>query len=172
MSNKPKQWEKVLDLLLPGGLIPRSNFDVLKDILPLNRLSAYMWDIAQVGGVVKTHKTGKLVTHYQLMNPEKFKDRLPAPIEPEKKVVEAVNAVVEEEKPVVKKAAAAKPKAKKKAAVPEVKKPEKKKAEVKKKSEKTPIPAPAVLPVQAAPSAQFKSDVEDDALEIPSFLKK
>jgi hypothetical protein len=70
-SKQVSQAEKILLVLLDGHEAPIGEIETLLGAqIVLARFSAYLWDLKQVGAVVKRNKVGRKVVSLQLMNME------------------------------------------------------------------------------------------------------
>jgi hypothetical protein len=72
-SNKPVHWERMTMAMINGGVLSKE--DILKkaDYQYAYRISTLMYILKINGGIVKSHKQGRKVTGYELINPEEMK---------------------------------------------------------------------------------------------------
>jgi len=84
ISKNPRRWERLLMVLANGGVISKEQIGVTMQYDAVYRLSTEMWWLKKQGAVVKTHKTGREVTGYELVNVKEMikvlKDRGFAPL--------------------------------------------------------------------------------------------
>ena len=84
-STNPRRWERLLQVLVNGGVITKEQIGASMKYEAIYRLSTEMWWLKKQGAVVKTHRTGRTVTGYELMNVKDMlkvlKDRGFAPVE-------------------------------------------------------------------------------------------
>lgn len=75
-KGKINRHEKIAQVMLSGLVVtPTEVLDVFKGTdqeAVLYRLSTNIYNIRKDGGIVKVYKTGRNVTGYQLLNPQKF----------------------------------------------------------------------------------------------------
>lgn len=85
ISKNPRRWERLLMVLANGGVISKEQIGATMQYDAVYRLSTEMWWLKKQGAVVKTHKTGREVTGYELVNVKEMikvlKDRGFAPLE-------------------------------------------------------------------------------------------
>ncbi len=84
ISKNARRWERLLQVLVNGGVITKEQIGASMQYDAIYRLSTEMWWLKKQGAVVKTHKTGRTVTGYELMNVKEMlkvlKDRGFAPL--------------------------------------------------------------------------------------------
>ena len=84
ISKNPRRWERLLMVLVNGGSISKEQIGATMQYDAVYRLSTEMWWLKKQGAVVKTHKTGREVTGYELINVKEMikvlKDRGFAPL--------------------------------------------------------------------------------------------
>ena len=84
ISKNPRRWERLLMVLANGGVISKEQIGATMQYDAVYRLSTEMWWLKKQGAVVKTHKTGREVTGYELVNVKEMikvlKDRGFAPL--------------------------------------------------------------------------------------------
>ena len=85
ISKNPRRWERLLMVLANGGVISKEQIGATMQYDAMYRISTEMWWLKKQGAVVKTHKTGREVTGYELVNVKEMikvlKDRGFAPLE-------------------------------------------------------------------------------------------
>ena len=85
ISANPRRWERLLMVLANGGVISKEQIGATMQYDAVYRLSTEMWWLKKQGAVVKTHKTGREVTGYELVNVKEMvkvlKDRGFSPLE-------------------------------------------------------------------------------------------
>ena len=84
ISKNPRRWERLLMVLANGGVISKEQIGATMQYDAVYRLSTEMWWLKKQGAVVKTHKTGREVSGYELVNVKEMikvlKDRGFAPL--------------------------------------------------------------------------------------------
>ena len=84
ISKNPRRWERLLMVLANGGVISKEQIGATMQYDAMYRISTEMWWLKKQGAVVKTHKTGREVTGYELVNVKEMikvlKDRGFAPL--------------------------------------------------------------------------------------------
>ena len=84
ISKNPRRWERLLMVLANGGVISKEQICATMQYDAMYRISTEMWWLKKQGAVVKTHKTGREVTGYELVNVKEMikvlKDRGFAPL--------------------------------------------------------------------------------------------
>jgi len=82
---EPRRWERLLMVLANGGIISKEQIGATMQYDAMYRISTEMWWLKVQGAVVKTHKTGRTVSGYELVNVKEMikvlKDRGFAPLE-------------------------------------------------------------------------------------------
>lgn len=68
ISKNARRWERLLQVLVNGGVITKEQIGASMNYDAIYRISTEMWWLKKQGAVVKTHKTGRTVTGYELMN--------------------------------------------------------------------------------------------------------
>ncbi len=85
ISKNPRRWERLLMVLANGGVISKEQIGATMQYDAMCRISTEMWALKVQGAIVKTHKTGREVTGYELVNVKEMikllKDRGFAPLE-------------------------------------------------------------------------------------------
>ena len=85
ISKNPRRWERLLMVLANGGIISKEQIGATMQYDAMYRISTEMWALKVQGAIVKTHKTGREVTGYELVNVKEMikllKDRGFAPLE-------------------------------------------------------------------------------------------
>ena len=85
ISKNPRRWERLLMVLANGGIISKEQIGATMQYESMYRISTEMWALKVQGAIVKTHKTGREVTGYELVNVKEMikllKDRGFAPLE-------------------------------------------------------------------------------------------
>jgi hypothetical protein len=70
-NKKTAQAEKLLLVLLDGHEAPVSEIQtLLSSHIVMNRFSAYLWDLKQIGAQIKRNRVGRNIVSYQLVNHE------------------------------------------------------------------------------------------------------
>jgi len=84
ISKNPRRWERLLMVLANGGVISKEQIGATMQYESMYRISTEMWALKVQGAIVKTHKTGREVTGYELVNVKEMikllKDRGFAPL--------------------------------------------------------------------------------------------
>ena len=82
---EPRRWERLLMVLANGGIISKEQIGATMQYDAMYRISTEMWWLKVQGAVVKTHKIGRTVSGYELINVKEMikvlKDRGFAPLE-------------------------------------------------------------------------------------------
>jgi hypothetical protein len=78
-SGKPVRWERLLMVLGNGGLITLKEIENTMEYRAMNRISAEIVTLKYNGGVIKTHKDGRNVVGYELVN---FKEMVDTKLTP------------------------------------------------------------------------------------------
>lgn len=65
---EPRRWERLLMVLANGGIISKEQIGATMQYDAMYRISTEMWWLKKQGAVVKTHRDGRTVTGYELMN--------------------------------------------------------------------------------------------------------
>ena len=85
ISKNPRRWERLLMVLANGCVISKEQIGATMQYDAMYRISTEMWALKVQGAIVKTHKTGREVTGYELVNVKEMikllKDRGFAPLE-------------------------------------------------------------------------------------------
>ena len=85
ISKNPRRWERLLMVLANGGIISKEQIGATMQYDAMYRISTEMWWLKKQGAIVKTHKTGREVSGYELVNVKEMvkvlKDRGFAPLE-------------------------------------------------------------------------------------------
>ena len=85
ISKNPRRWERLLMVLANGGVISKEQIGATMQYDAMYRISTEMWWLKKQGAIVKTHKTGREVSGYELVNVKEMvkvlKDRGFAPLE-------------------------------------------------------------------------------------------
>ena len=68
ISKNPRRWERVLMVLANGGVISKEQIGATMQYDAMYRISTEMWWLKKQGAIVKTHKTGREVSGYELVN--------------------------------------------------------------------------------------------------------
>ena len=68
ISKNPRRWERLLMVLANGGVISKEQIGATMQYDAMYRISTEMWALKVQGAIVKTHKTGREVTGYELVN--------------------------------------------------------------------------------------------------------
>jgi len=95
---EPRRWERLLMVLANGGIISKEQIGATMQYDAMYRISTEMWWLKVQGAVVKTHKTGRTVSGYELVNVKEMlkvlKDRGFAPLDLVAVKAKPVKAVV------------------------------------------------------------------------------
>ena len=78
-SGKPVRWERLLMVLGNGGLVTLKEIENTMEYRAMNRISAEIVTLKYNGGVIKTHKDGRNVVGYELVN---FKEMVDTKLTP------------------------------------------------------------------------------------------
>jgi hypothetical protein len=73
-SNKPQRWERLLMVLGNGGMVTLKEIEDTMEYSNMYRISAetYILKEKERGGVIKTHKQGRKVIGYELINTQEM----------------------------------------------------------------------------------------------------
>ena len=76
-SNKPVRWERLLMVLGNGGLVTLKEIEDTMEYSNMYRISGeiYVLKEKERGGVIKTHKQGRKVVGYELINTQEMIDK-------------------------------------------------------------------------------------------------
>ena len=69
-SAKAKPWERLMMLMVNGGVFTKEEIMAKIDYPYEYRLSSLMYEIKLYNGIIKTYKDGRKVSGYELKNPE------------------------------------------------------------------------------------------------------
>ncbi len=67
-SKDPKTWEKILMVLVNGGVITKEQIEQTIGYKHMYRISTELWKIKTRNGVIKTIKDGRKTVGYELVN--------------------------------------------------------------------------------------------------------
>jgi len=73
-SGKPVRWERLLMVLGNGGIVTLKEIEDTMEYRAMNRISAEIVTLKYNGGVIKTHKDGRNVVGYELVNAKEMVD--------------------------------------------------------------------------------------------------
>jgi hypothetical protein len=73
-NKKTAQAEKILLVLLDGHEAPIAELEtLLTSHIVMNRFSAYLWDLKQIGAEIRRNRVGRKIVSYQLINVDAMK---------------------------------------------------------------------------------------------------
>lgn len=75
-STKPVRKERLLQVLTNGGVITKKQIEDTMKYKAMYRISTELWKLKNMGAVVKSHKDGRSVIGYELINVDEMKTML------------------------------------------------------------------------------------------------
>ena len=72
-SANPIRKERLLQVLANGGVITKRQIELTMKYKPMYRIPTELWKLKKMGAVVKSHKQGRTVVGYELLNVEDMK---------------------------------------------------------------------------------------------------
>lgn len=72
-STKPVRKERLLQVLTNGGVITKKQIEDTMKYKAMYRISTELWKLKNMGAVVKSHKDGRNVIGYELINVDEMK---------------------------------------------------------------------------------------------------
>jgi hypothetical protein len=77
-SNKPVRKERLLMVLTNGGVITKKQIEDTMQYKAMYRIPTELWKLKNLGAVIRSHKDGRTVIGYELMNVDEMKALLKA----------------------------------------------------------------------------------------------
>jgi len=75
-SGKPIRKERLLQVLANGGLITKRQIELTMQYQAMYRIPTELWKLKKMGAIVKSHKDGRTVVGYELLNVDEMKKLL------------------------------------------------------------------------------------------------
>ena len=67
-SGKPIRKERLLQVLTNGGLITKRQIELTMKYQAMYRIPTELWKLKKMGAIIKSHKDGRKVVGYELLN--------------------------------------------------------------------------------------------------------
>jgi len=77
-SNKPVRKERLLMVLTNGGVITKKQIEDTMQYKAMYRIPTELWTLKNLGAVIRSHKDGRTVIGYELLNVDEMKALLKA----------------------------------------------------------------------------------------------
>ena len=77
-SNKPVRKERLLMVLTNGGVITKKQIEDTMQYKAMYRIPTELWKLKNLGAVIRSHKDGRTVIGYELLNVDEMKALLKA----------------------------------------------------------------------------------------------
>jgi len=75
-SGKPIRKERLLQVLANGGVITKRQIELTMQYKAMYRIPTELWKLKKMGAIVKSHKEGRTVIGYELLNVDEMKKLL------------------------------------------------------------------------------------------------
>jgi hypothetical protein len=75
-SGKPIRKERLLQVLVNGGVITKRQIELTMQYQAMYRIPTELWKLKKMGAIVKSHKEGRTVVGYELLNVDEMKKLL------------------------------------------------------------------------------------------------
>ena len=75
-SGNPIRKERLLQVLTNGGLITKRQIELTMQYQAMYRIPTELWKLKKMGAIVKSHKDGRTVVGYELLNVDEMKKLL------------------------------------------------------------------------------------------------
>ena len=75
-SGKPIRKERLLQVLANGGVITKRQIELTMQYKAMYRIPTELWKLKKMGAIVKSHKDGRTVVGYELLNVDEMKKLL------------------------------------------------------------------------------------------------
>ena len=75
-SGKPIRKERLLQVLANGGVITKRQIELTMQYKAMYRIPTELWKLKKMGAIVKSHKDGRTVIGYELLNVDEMKKLL------------------------------------------------------------------------------------------------
>jgi hypothetical protein len=75
-SGKPIRKERLLQVLANGGVITKRQIELTMQYQAMYRIPTELWKLKKMGAIVKSHKEGRTVVGYELLNVVEMKKLL------------------------------------------------------------------------------------------------
>ena len=75
-SGKPIRKERLLQVLANGGVITKRQIELTMQYQAMYRIPTELWKLKKMGAIVKSHKDGRTVVGYELLNVDEMKKLL------------------------------------------------------------------------------------------------
>lgn len=72
-SSKPIRKERLLQVLANGGVITKRQIKLTMKYEAMYRIPTELWKLKKMGAIVKSHKQGRSVVGYELLNVDEMK---------------------------------------------------------------------------------------------------
>jgi len=72
-SNKPVRKERLLMVLTNGGVITKKQIEDTMQYKAMYRIPTELWKLKNLGAVIRSHKDGRTVIGYELLNVDEMK---------------------------------------------------------------------------------------------------
>jgi hypothetical protein len=77
-TNKPVRKERLLMVLTNGGVITKKQIEDTMQYKAMYRIPTELWKLKNLGAVIRSHKDGRTVIGYELLNVDEMKALLKA----------------------------------------------------------------------------------------------
>lgn len=77
-TNKPVRKERLLMVLTNGGVITKKQIEDTMQYKAMYRIPTELWKLKNMGAVIRSHKDGRTVIGYELLNVDEMKALLAA----------------------------------------------------------------------------------------------
>jgi hypothetical protein len=77
-TNKPVRKERLLMILTNGGVITKKQIEDTMQYKAMYRIPTELWKLKNMGAVIRSHKDGRTVIGYELLNVDEMKALLKA----------------------------------------------------------------------------------------------
>jgi DNA/RNA endonuclease G (NUC1) len=77
-TNKPVRKERLLMVLTNGGVITKKQIEDTMQYKAMYRIPTELWKLKNMGAVIRSHKDGRTVIGYELLNVDEMKALLKA----------------------------------------------------------------------------------------------
>ena len=77
-SNKPVRKERLLMVLTNGGVITKKQIEDTMQYKAMYRIPTELWKLKNMGAIIRSHKDGRTVIGYELLNVDEMKALLKA----------------------------------------------------------------------------------------------
>jgi hypothetical protein len=77
-TNKPVRKERLLMVLTNGGVITKKQIEDTMQYKAMYRIPTELWKLKNMGAIIRSHKDGRTVIGYELLNVDEMKALLKA----------------------------------------------------------------------------------------------